>query len=100
MKRTVLHFAALCGLALLLAGGASAQNRQPDQTPLRAARADSPTTTAKSSDANRTSDTNKTSDAAVPAAEVEGLKHRVEELENQNRALAQSLADINAKLNA
>ena len=100
MKRTVLHFAALCGLALLLAGSASAQNRQPNQTPLRAARADSPIATDKTSDAGKTSDTNKTSDAAAPAAEVEGLKHRVEELENRNRALAQSLADINAKLNA
>lgn len=100
MKRTVLHFAALCGLALLLVGSASAQNIQPNQTPLRAARADSPTATDKTSDAGKSSDTGKTPDASAPAAEVEELKRRVEELENRNRALAQSLADINAKLNA
>ncbi|HVF44381.1 MAG TPA: hypothetical protein VM936_15260 [Pyrinomonadaceae bacterium] len=104
MKRTGLPFAALCGVALLLTAGAKAQTKQPNRTALR----DAPAETSKVSGADKTVGAAKTADAAeaagdtpdVPAAEVEGLKRRVEELENQNRTLAQALAEINAKLSA
>jgi hypothetical protein len=90
MKRITIPLAALCGITLLLVVGASAQDQQPNQTVQSISRAKTPVETGKDSDAS----------AGDSASEVEGLKRRVEELENQNRALAQSLADINAKLSA
>lgn len=98
MKRTVLPFAALCGIALLLTAGARAQTKQTNQTTLRNAETNKVSDASKTADAVKTAD--KTPDAGAPAAEVEGLKRRVEELENQNRTLARALAEINAKLNA
>lgn len=97
MKRTVLRFAALCGITLLLIGSAQAQTKQPNQTTLRNAETSKVSGAAKTAGDVKTAD--KTPDAGAPAAEVEGLKRRVEELENQNRTLAQALAEINAKLN-
>ena len=90
MKRITIPLAALCGITLLLVVGASAQDKQPNKIVQSVSRADTTTETGKASDAS----------AGDSASEVEGLKRRVEELENQNRALAQSLADINAKLSA
>ncbi|HKG15001.1 MAG TPA: hypothetical protein VKB12_16870 [Pyrinomonadaceae bacterium] len=100
MKRTGLPFAALCGIALLLTAGAQAQTEQPNQAALRNA----PAGANKVSGAEKTADAVKTAGetpgANVPAAEVEGLRRRVEELESRNRTLAQALAEINARLNA
>jgi hypothetical protein len=85
MKKIKLPLAALCGVTLLF-GSAAAQDTQPTQT--AATRAESPP------------GTDKPSDAPGSAAEVEELKRRVGELEGQNRALARTLAEINAKLSA
>lgn len=107
MKRTGLPTAALCGLALLLlTAGANAQTEQTSRTALRATETGKVSGADKTADANavKTSDIVKTAgethDANASAAEVEGLKRRVEELESQNRTLAQALAEINARLNA
>src|SRR5437868_889817 len=90
MKRITIPLAALCGITLLLVTGASAQDKQPNQTTQSISRAVAPPEMGKASDAT----------AAHPVGEVEELKRRVEELESQNRALALALADINAKLGA
>ena len=82
--RIKLPLAALCGVTFLLFSSANAQDTQPTQT--ADARAESPPGTGGASDADK--------------AEVEDLKRRVEELEGQNRALARTLAEINAKLGA
>jgi hypothetical protein len=90
MKRLTISLAALCGITLLLVNSASAQNNQPNQTAQSAVRAVIPSETCKASDTS----------ASSSAGEVEELKRRVEELEQQNRALAQTLSEINAKLSA
>jgi hypothetical protein len=85
--RIKLLLAALCGVTLLL-GSAAAQNTHPADIAAAATPAASPPST------------DKHPDTARPSGEVEDLKRRVEELEQQNRALAQTLAEINAKLDA
>lgn len=94
MKRVKIPLAALCGITLLLAASASAQTTQPTHTAAtRSPRVDTTLETDKATD--------KASDARAGGSsddEVEALKRRLDELENQNRALAQTLAEINAKL--
>jgi hypothetical protein len=91
MKITSLRFAALCGAILLQAIAISAQVPQQFQ------RDDSAklTATAHASAAAKPSGA---ADSGV--SEVELLKRRVEEIENQNRALMQIVADLKARLDA
>lgn len=95
MKRVSLPLAALCGITFLI-GSARAQNNQPTHAVASATQADTPSKTGKSSETDKALD----AVAGDSASEAENLKRRVEELERQNRALAQTLAEINAKLNA
>lgn len=83
--RIKLPLAALCGVTLLI-GSAAAQNTHPADI------------AASATPAAAAPNTDKNTDAGRSAAEVEDLKRRVEELEEQNRALARTLAEINAKL--
>jgi hypothetical protein len=94
MKRITTSLAALCGVTLLVAS-ASAQDKRPNQTTQSISRAVAPPETGKASAA--TAD-RPAATTGQPAVEVEELKRRVEELERQNSALAQALADIDAKL--
>jgi hypothetical protein len=90
MKRVTTALAALCGITLLLNSSGSAQNKYPTPTAESGPQTDTSFKTDKPADTG----------AGNATGEVEGLKRRVEELEKQNRALARSLADINAKLSA
>jgi hypothetical protein len=90
MKNRKLPLAALCGIIFLLSGSATAQDTPPTHATASNTSAESPPGTDKAAGAP----------ARGPAAEVEDLKRRVAELENQNRALGQTLVEINAKLSA
>ncbi|HEX8634206.1 MAG TPA: hypothetical protein VF703_08660 [Pyrinomonadaceae bacterium] len=91
MKRLNISCAALCALTLIPVSSARAQNNQP--TPTAAASIIQADTSLKIDQASDAS-------AGDTAVEVESLKRRVEELENQNRALALTLIEIKAKLGA
>lgn len=89
MKRTILLIAALCGIPFTLVNSASAQNAQA------ASGGNSPAPAAVSSvKVNKSTDTS----AEASAAEVEMLKHRVEEIENQNRLLMQTVLELKQRL--
>lgn len=89
MKRDRLVIAAaLCGLFLSLADGAAAQDAPPLSKHNTQARAETAAGAGVAS--------GKTPDAT--AAEVEALRRRLEEVESQNRALAESLRELKAKL--
>jgi hypothetical protein len=91
--RIKLTLAALCGITLLIGSAAAQTTRHADiATP------GTPATPAASPAAP--SNTNKSPDEDGPVGEVEDLRRRVEELEQQNRALARALVEINAKLGA
>lgn len=85
--RIKLLLAALCGVALLFGSAAARQNTRPADI------------SASAAPAAATPNTDKKPDAS-PAGEVEDLKRRVAELEEQNRALTRTPAEINAKLSA
>jgi hypothetical protein len=91
MKRTNLLIAALCGISFLSVGSASAQNSQPAPGVNSKAPA-----TASSVRASKSADTN----AGPPATEVEMLKRRVEDIENQNRVLMQTVMELKQRLDA
>lgn len=89
MKRPRLMIAAaLCGMLLTLVNSAAAQNTPPLST-------HSPQTQAEAA-AGPDAAPGKTPDGT--AAEVEALRRRLEEVESQNRALAESLREVRAKL--
>ena len=87
MKKTTLHLGVLCGAILILVSTLSAQNRQASHPvdPTNSNTPASPSTT-------------KTD--ASPTGEMELLRHRVEEVEKQNRELMQVVNDLKARLDA
>lgn len=87
MKKTTLHLGVLCGAILIFVSTLSAQNRQASHPvdPTNSNTPASPSTT-------------KTD--ASPTGEMELLRHRVEEVEKQNRELMQVVNDLKARLDA
>lgn len=91
MKKTILLIAALCGIPLTLVNSASAQNLQPTPN----ANFQAPVTVS-SVKVNKSTDTS----AESSATEVELLKRRVEDIENQNRVLMQTVMELKQRLDA
>lgn len=91
MKRPYVIVAALCGMTLIIASGASAQ----DAPLVTTSKAHLPAETIRLSTA-------KTPDIKGngPTSEIEALKQRLEELETQNRALTQTLSGLKARMDA
>lgn len=87
MKKIILCLAVCCGIAFISLNRASAQNLQPAAE-----------VTAKTS--ATTTKTEKSVSPNPPANEVEILKHRIEEIENQNRQLLQMLTELKARLDS
>ncbi len=85
MKKKISCLAALCGILLALGNSASAQNSPPN-----------PPVTATSSKAGKPSD----AETNRSTGEVELLKRRVEEIENQNRLLLEMVTELKAELKA
>lgn len=88
MKRICLLLAAFCGIVPLSFNGASAQtpaqlNPEPQANALRISADKSP---------------NK--DAGISSSEADALRRRVEEVENQNRALIEIVTELKARLDA
>jgi hypothetical protein len=92
MTRTSLRLAALCGAILLAATLGSAQNIQPLQN------VDS--TKPKASVVNAEPSKTPAGSDSSSVNEVDLLKHRVEEVENQNRTLMRIVTELNARLDA
>jgi len=103
MKKIGLHFAAICGAILLNFTVASAQNAQASNQPsvTRSNTQSLNAGTQRSTDAggSRTDDSAARSSGAA-ATEVDALRQRVEEVENQNRALMQIVSELKARLDA
>src|SRR5262249_33877693 len=89
MKRTRLLIVVLFGISVAFGSGAAAQTPQP-----------SPADKAPSETDTLSPKTVKSPDTSSGAAggEVEALMQRVQELEKQNRAMAQMLSEVRAKL--
>ena len=92
MKKGNLQLAALCGLILVFVYTASAQSPQEYQP---ADSVKSKTNTSRTS-AAKTADI----DASGSTTEIDLLKRRVEDVENQNRALLQIVTELKARLDA
>lgn len=90
MKKTIPRIAVLCGIILSFFNTASAQS------PQLSSRADP----APKASASNTRADKAIADAASPASEVETLKRRVEEIENQNRLLMQIVTELKARLDS
>ena len=88
MKRSDLILAVLCGAIFIFASDASAQTSQPATS----ARAQS---LVDSADVKTDGTAN-----IVSNSEIETLRRRLEEVERQNRALAQTLLELKARLDA
>jgi hypothetical protein len=89
MKKATLILAALGGILFSLVNPASAQDLTSSSKPGPAAPASS--LTAKLDQPAETR-------AKAATSEVEALKHRIEEVENQNRALIQIVTELKARL--
>ena len=88
MKKTSLQLAALCGSILLLVYTASAQNHQASQ----------PSDSINSRTNASANAANTPTDASGSVGEMELLKRRVDEVENQNRALMQIVTELKVRL--
>jgi hypothetical protein len=85
MKKIILLVAACCGFAFISPNRASAQNLQPAaEVPTKASAA--------------TTKSEKAVSPNTPANDFEILKHRIEEIENQNRQLLQMVSELKARL--
>src|SRR5215216_3654906 len=89
MKRTSLTLAAICGILLTFVNSASAQNSQPHQ------QVDSKPQINSISAGAATADSVSAGDSTI---EVQALKRRVEDVENQNRLLMQMVTELKARL--
>ena len=91
MKRTSLRLAALCGIVLVFASTAASQNSQPSRQVNSKPQVDA---------INARLDKASNEDASNSTAEVETLKRRVEDIENQNRVLMQMVTELKARLDS
>jgi len=91
MKRSHLILAALCGTIFIFVSGAAAQTSPPSII----VKAQLPAETA---DVKTNGTANKVS--AGSNSEIETLRRRLEEVEDQNRALAQTLLELKARMDA
>lgn len=89
IKRTCLLIAVLCGITLTFGVNANAQTPRP--SPTNHANSESDTLSPDASKAPNTP-------SGTTVSEVEALRQRVEELEKQNRAMAQTLSEVRARL--
>src|SRR5687767_2695377 len=89
MKRITLILPALCGFALISVGAALAQSPQPKlSTHVQPSAKASRLRTDAVPETNSLESTN----------EVETLKHRLDEVETQNRALKQALIELKTRV--
>ena len=100
MRKTTVQIAAICGAVLFILARASAQDTKPSRdVPPTESRFHTLTSGALPADvrpAGRVDDTTEKEGSAA----VDGLRHRIEEVENQNRALLQMVTELKARLDA
>src|ERR1044071_10163444 len=85
MKKTIRHFGVICFTILILVSALSAQTRQASH-PIDSTNSNPPVSP------NTTE--------AKPTGEMELLRHRVEEVERQNKELMQVVNELKARLDA
>jgi hypothetical protein len=99
MRKTSLQIAAICGAVLFILARASAQDTKPSkQLRLTGSQSHTLTSSGAHTASDRVHDSEK--DGSVPPTSVDALRQRIEEVENQNRALLQMVTELKARLDS